>query len=257
MAEANQTLETLAEQALAEARRELEQTGRITPTFVARFADGSVQKAAMPPEAAEGMNSGAYKTQLFEGIRSIIQKTGIVALAFVVDMWMSRTTEKGVELMNRDPDEFERLTQRHKCEEAVEQGLMVHSEVISVTTQDAKGVTSITQPYTRNDSDAPDHLREALHAGIPAIQIQRSHEVLWRPEPGEFTLMPLLDAYRVHELLVLAQAHRRCNDYGHKTAMDCCRSCDEYYWIHLPGCAMYEDKHFGHRLYLMPFVEER
>jgi hypothetical protein len=39
--------------------------------------------------------------------------------------------------------------------------------------------------------------------------------------------------------------------------MDYCRTCDEFYWIHQPGCAMYEPKHEGHRLTIVPFVEVR
>jgi hypothetical protein len=39
--------------------------------------------------------------------------------------------------------------------------------------------------------------------------------------------------------------------------MEYCRSCDEFFWIHQPGCAMHEAKHDGHRLYLTPFVEDR
>jgi ribosomal 30S subunit maturation factor RimM len=68
--------------------------------------------------------------------------------------------------------------------------------------------------------------------------------------------MPLLSIEQVEDLLKVAALHRTCNVCGHRTAMDYCRTCDEFFWHHLPGCAMYEDKHFGHRLYLTPFVED-
>ena len=54
-----------------------------------------------------------------------------------------------------------------------------------------------------------------------------------------------------------AKNARGCGTCGHHTAMDYCRNCDEYYWIHSSRCVLYEEKHFGHRLVLVPFVEER
>jgi hypothetical protein len=69
--------------------------------------------------------------------------------------------------------------------------------------------------------------------------------------------MPLIDMQHIEELLVLALIHRPCNECGRHTAMDYCRSCDEFYWFHEPGCTMYEAKHCGHRLTIVPFVEVR
>jgi hypothetical protein len=69
--------------------------------------------------------------------------------------------------------------------------------------------------------------------------------------------MPLLDPSYVAEMLVLATLHRDCNECGQHAAQDYCRSCDEFYWVHAPGCCMYEEKHFGHRLTLVPYVEVR
>jgi hypothetical protein len=69
--------------------------------------------------------------------------------------------------------------------------------------------------------------------------------------------MPLLDDAQVEELLELAALHRCCRECGRQTAQDYCRSCDEFYWLHEPGCAMHEDKHHGHRLTIVPFVEDR
>lgn len=69
--------------------------------------------------------------------------------------------------------------------------------------------------------------------------------------------MPLLSIEQIEDLIRAAQMHSACRECGHRTAMDYCRTCDEFYWIHAPGCAMYEDKHHGHRLYLVAFVEAR
>jgi hypothetical protein len=68
--------------------------------------------------------------------------------------------------------------------------------------------------------------------------------------------MPLLNNLMVSNLLTLAHIHRQCNECRHDVAQDYCRTCDEWYWIHAPGCTMYAN-HDGHRLYLIPFVEVR
>lgn len=72
--------------------------------------------------------------------------------------------------------------------------------------------------------------------------------------------MPLLDDYGVRELLQLARdaGLRSCAFCGHHVAKDYCRSCDEFYGIHAPDCAMTRlTGHGGHRLTIVPFVEER
>jgi len=69
--------------------------------------------------------------------------------------------------------------------------------------------------------------------------------------------VPFLEAQHVQELLALARLHRACGRCGQVAAYDYCRSCDEFYWIHQPGCHMYEEKHGGHRLTIVPFVEVR
>lgn len=69
--------------------------------------------------------------------------------------------------------------------------------------------------------------------------------------------MPLLSDRMKEHLLAVTRIHRRCGDCGHHPAYDYCRTCDEFYWVHQPGCPMYEDKHHGHRLSLVPFVEVR
>jgi len=69
--------------------------------------------------------------------------------------------------------------------------------------------------------------------------------------------MPFLDDAHVAELLKLATLHRACGECGQFAAYDYCRSCDEFYWVHQPGCRMHEPKHSGHRLTIVPFVEVR
>lgn len=69
--------------------------------------------------------------------------------------------------------------------------------------------------------------------------------------------MPFLSDVAVQDLLELARVHGVCSECGQRTAMDYCRTCDEFYWIHRGGCGMFTDKHYGHRLTITPFVEDR
>jgi hypothetical protein len=70
--------------------------------------------------------------------------------------------------------------------------------------------------------------------------------------------MPLLSHDGVRDLLNLAYLHAVCRECGRRTAQDYCRTCDEFYWMnHAPGCMMHEAKHDGHRLTIVPFVEDR
>ena len=71
--------------------------------------------------------------------------------------------------------------------------------------------------------------------------------------------MPFLDEPSVRSLLFQAREFRAnpcpwCISYG---AVDYCRSCDEFYPIHEPKCRWHETKHHGHRLTIVPYVEER
>jgi len=71
--------------------------------------------------------------------------------------------------------------------------------------------------------------------------------------------MPFLDAFQIGELLDQAKDQVwaftwHCDCW---IARDYCRSCDEFYWVHSPECPRYEQKHHGHRLTIVPFVELR
>lgn len=68
--------------------------------------------------------------------------------------------------------------------------------------------------------------------------------------------MPLLSHEQQAELLSWAHLHRPCNECGRHGAYDYCRTCDQFFWHHNPGCMMYEN-HDGHRQCLVPFVEVR
>jgi hypothetical protein len=67
--------------------------------------------------------------------------------------------------------------------------------------------------------------------------------------------MPILDKAEAMNLLDHVHMGRNCSSCGQHNAKDYCLTCDEVYWIHRPGCPMYEDKHFGHRLTIVPFIE--
>lgn len=69
--------------------------------------------------------------------------------------------------------------------------------------------------------------------------------------------MPLLSNEQAAELRAFAISYAKCPLCGHLTAIDYCRSCDEFYAIHAPDCPSYRHKHSGHRLTIVPFVEVR
>lgn len=73
--------------------------------------------------------------------------------------------------------------------------------------------------------------------------------------------MPFLDEFQVGELLSLACGFSsygwRMPECDCQVAKDYCRSCDEFYWVHVPGCRYESGRHYGHRLTIVPFVEER
>lgn len=68
--------------------------------------------------------------------------------------------------------------------------------------------------------------------------------------------MPVLDEDGVAHLLEAPMRPCVCGGMH----IDYCRTCDEFYWVHATGCPdpRYSDKkHGGHRLTIVPFVEER
>jgi hypothetical protein len=70
--------------------------------------------------------------------------------------------------------------------------------------------------------------------------------------------MPVLDDESQRMLLIDAGFARIECGCGRIPARDYCRSCDEFYWIHAPGCKRGEKgKHDGHRLTIVPFVDCR
>jgi hypothetical protein len=173
-------LEQLTERSLAEARRELEQTGQITPLFLARYPDGSIQKATLPGNMGVLMDSDAGKDLLFAGVRRIVRASGITAVATLVDAWLSRTTPKGLELMQRDRQEFDRQTNQHKCAEAVRNGLMERREAIVVTTQDAEHVVVTNQFYLRGPGTVTFDERE--HHEFPQAQFKGRMKFYGEPD---------------------------------------------------------------------------
>ena len=70
--------------------------------------------------------------------------------------------------------------------------------------------------------------------------------------------MPLLDMTEQRRMLQMAKEQRLvCAQCGERTALDYCRSCDEFYWLHDVRCPKRANIHGGHRLTIVPFVETR
>lgn len=71
--------------------------------------------------------------------------------------------------------------------------------------------------------------------------------------------MPALDEEGVQRLLGRPTYNCICG----VAKLDYCRTCDQFYWVHRPGCnsrlglSVIDKPHDGHRLTLVPFVEDR
>jgi hypothetical protein len=70
--------------------------------------------------------------------------------------------------------------------------------------------------------------------------------------------MPVLDTEGVQRLLGRPTYNCMCGE----AKLDYCRTCDEFYWVHRPDCAstrlgVVDTQHYGHRLTIVPFVEDR
>jgi len=75
--------------------------------------------------------------------------------------------------------------------------------------------------------------------------------------------VPFLDHQHVRELLIDARDARRSYPCHTVISLPClcardyCRQCDKFYWIHQAGCENEVREHDGHRLTIVPFVEEK
>lgn len=69
--------------------------------------------------------------------------------------------------------------------------------------------------------------------------------------------MPLLSSEYIADLLERAATPWPYSTCGCHVVKEYCRTCDEFYNLHAPGCFIAERKHHGHRLTIVPFVEDR
>ena len=69
--------------------------------------------------------------------------------------------------------------------------------------------------------------------------------------------VPIVDDKSPASLLAAARfVTRPCPACEQSGAFDFCVTCDEFYWIHANGCWKGSRRHDGHRLTIVPFVEE-
>ena len=115
-------LQTMAEVALSEARRELEGTGRVRPYFLLR--NPRTQEMERLPLPGEAMDDGERKQILFGLMRTAVRLNRITATILVTDGWVTKIK--------------------------ADEGLREHSEAIIVSVETPRKAFGIVQFYERD-----------------------------------------------------------------------------------------------------------
>jgi len=72
--------------------------------------------------------------------------------------------------------------------------------------------------------------------------------------------MPLLSEEEQNNLIREAKAPSftfTCTYCLRSVVKDYCRTCDEFYYLHAANCSWVDKPHDGHRLTVVPFIEDR
>lgn len=136
----------IAERVLAEARRELENTGRVDPSFWFQLPDGRLALAQLSGDDAEIMNSGDAKNALFAFLRWLVEQRKATATVFLTDSWYSKSTAAGAALGAKRLEEF---YEKHGREETARRGYIKLSEALVIVVQTPEKVLTLTQTYER------------------------------------------------------------------------------------------------------------
>lgn len=147
MKDVPEDLSVLVEQAFAEARRMLENTGNMEPLIMVRTAQGEVHTLNLGM-AGNIMNSGRGKELLFGSLRQAVAMTGATAVVILTDTWVGTATEKQM----LDPVGAKKFFEgEHSFDEAIERGWAERGEALAAVVQDERQVVIISQFYLRGD----------------------------------------------------------------------------------------------------------
>lgn len=140
-------LRALVELGLSEARRQMDATGEMQPTFVFRLADGSTRQHKLPEELGEIMNNGPAKDLLFTTMRLAVAMQGATAFVSVVDTWAGIPTEKQLTMTREELVAF--AATGASLAEFERAGLVRRVEALTVVAQTAAEVVVVRQCYER------------------------------------------------------------------------------------------------------------
>ena len=159
-------LKKLAQSALDVARDDLTGKGSVTPMFLIRTPEGTLEVIRFDGKAAGNlMNSGAAKDLLFGMMRQMVAARGITAVIFATEAWIGKATEKGMKLGEA---ELRRRTRERAFESAVRDGLVERREAIVVNVQTPDGVLLVHQFFVRDYKTETVTYAERLDAEVPA-----------------------------------------------------------------------------------------
>jgi hypothetical protein len=142
-------LRTLAELGLSNARRELEQTGKLNPEYWLRQPDGGIEWVQLTDDMAElFFGTGPRRNVFFDVLRAEVETAGITAVILVSDMFMGKTTEKFLAL---PPEEIRAIIDAgHNMETMEKRGWVTKQEAILVSVQTPEKAAMVTQEYERD-----------------------------------------------------------------------------------------------------------
>lgn len=144
-------LRTLAEVELSNARRRLEQRGRLTPSIVMRAPDGEMLPYRMSDREADILFGNSENKKEYAAIlREVIERGGITAVAMVNDIWGGRPTEKLLKLPAEEINQIIRTIRT--VEDGVKNGYFTRTEAVLVSIQTAEYVAMVQQEYLRDNA---------------------------------------------------------------------------------------------------------
>lgn len=149
----DEPMRILAELALSEARRELEQRGSLSVLVNMRMPDGKIESVRLPDPLNELMNSGEGKDLFFGVLRKIREKTGATAVLIATDAWMGWPTEKQMEILKEEggPEKLKAMVKGKSLSEAEAMGLVERKEALAITVQTETEVLIVNQFYERDE----------------------------------------------------------------------------------------------------------
>lgn len=141
-------LHTAAEVALANARRQMEATGKINPVVLARVGDELVSLQITDEMYEAFFASGRGRDVFFRALRRWVEVVQAAAVILITDTYTGDETEKFKALPEEERTRL--VNEAWSVEAMAKKGWFTKCEAISVQIQTPNGVTMIEQRYERD-----------------------------------------------------------------------------------------------------------